>query len=345
MQTSKQFNIVLLIIFALLAGWLGSLIFSWSSGQTMANSLLDRNGQVIIQDAKKVIVEQDNQAAATVSGLQQVMVGLYLVNEQSWYELTKPQAQALIITSDGWLLTNAIVTNKWVAVTKDKDIYNIDKVVADANSDFIFVHVAGVNNLPVSRFGQVKDLQLGQAVIGVNWFGPVWLSTLSAIENNLFNSSENVWQELTLLPAPVIKGQLVVTDLSGWVIGLLNSQGQLRNTDYIIAMINNLLADRPLNSPYLGVNYQDLSWLTGQPVKNGARLTSLTGPAPVVPKSPAAQAGLQANDIIISINGVNLDKDHDLAEELLAYRPGETIIISYLRGEEEKTAEVVLGVK
>ena len=345
MQTDKHFSILLLVIVAVLAGWFGSWLFSWLAGPMINESWLNRNKQIIVQDAKKVVVEQNQQITATVDNLQQVLVGLYPANKQDIYELGLAPAQALIITSDGWLLTNQAINTDWVAVTKDKDIYHIDQVVNDSNFGFYFLHIANVKNLPVSRFTKINELQIGQTVININWLSASWLATLSDIEKKLFYSSENSWRQLSLSPADQLDSSLVVADLGSRIIGLINQQGQLYNTDYIVAMINNLLADQPLAVPYLGVHYENLSLLTNQTVKNGVKLTSMAGLTAVVPKSPAAQAGLQANDILLSINNTILDQDSDLAELLLNYEVGDTVIINYLRDNQEFSVEITLGSK
>lgn len=55
--------------------------------------------------------------------------------------------------------------------------------------------------------------------------------------------------------------------------------------------------------------------------------------------SAAEKAGIQAEDIITSINGVAIQSAADLSKEVGKYQPDETIQISYLRnGKTEKTA-------
>lgn len=65
----------------------------------------------------------------------------------------------------------------------------------------------------------------------------------------------------------------------------------------------------------------------------------------VVPDSPAEEAGLQAGDLILSVNEKPLGPKMDLADLIQKYEPGDAIILEVLSGmdEEPLEIEVVLG--
>jgi S1-C subfamily serine protease len=63
----------------------------------------------------------------------------------------------------------------------------------------------------------------------------------------------------------------------------------------------------------------------------------------VVPDSPAAAASLQVDDILLSIDGVDLTFEHSLAEAIRSHRPGDTVTITVKRGEETFDVEVTLA--
>ena len=63
----------------------------------------------------------------------------------------------------------------------------------------------------------------------------------------------------------------------------------------------------------------------------------------VVPDSPAQQAGLMENDLIIYFNGVRTPGRTVFVEELLSYRPGDTVVITVFRDGEVVDLDLTLG--
>ena len=77
-------------------------------------------------------------------------------------------------------------------------------------------------------------------------------------------------------------------------------------------------------------------------VDKGAYITADLNQAAVVPDSPAAEAGIKKNDIILKIGDQEINEDRSLASILRTHRPGDEVTIVWLSGEEEKSAQVVL---
>ena len=59
--------------------------------------------------------------------------------------------------------------------------------------------------------------------------------------------------------------------------------------------------------------------------------------------SPAEQAGIVRGDMIVGINGVSVDDVVSLRDELMAYRPGEKVLITYRHDFGEQVTYVSLG--
>ncbi len=72
-------------------------------------------------------------------------------------------------------------------------------------------------------------------------------------------------------------------------------------------------------------------------VTDGALITE------VAADSPAADAGLQVNDVVTAVNGEKVDAEHTLRDRLVAYEPGDVITLDVLRGSETLTIEATLG--
>ena len=63
----------------------------------------------------------------------------------------------------------------------------------------------------------------------------------------------------------------------------------------------------------------------------------------IVPKSSAAEAGLQVGDIVIKIGDERMKTREQMVETVRDYKPGETIMLRILRDEEQVEVRVVLG--
>jgi S1-C subfamily serine protease len=58
--------------------------------------------------------------------------------------------------------------------------------------------------------------------------------------------------------------------------------------------------------------------------------------------SPAEQAGLKAGDILIQLGDHPIKNLYDMTEALNAYRPGDTVVLVYLRGGQRLETQATL---
>jgi S1-C subfamily serine protease len=63
----------------------------------------------------------------------------------------------------------------------------------------------------------------------------------------------------------------------------------------------------------------------------------------VQPGSPAATAGLQAQDVITQIDGQDLTGESALAQTVSGHKPGDQITLTVLRGGQSQSVQVTLG--
>ena len=57
----------------------------------------------------------------------------------------------------------------------------------------------------------------------------------------------------------------------------------------------------------------------------------------------AARAGLQANDVIVSFNGKDIQGADDFLQELVVHQPGNQIRLGIIRGGQSQSVTVTLG--
>jgi S1-C subfamily serine protease len=100
----------------------------------------------------------------------------------------------------------------------------------------------------------------------------------------------------------------------------------------------------PMMQPHptqLGIGFRtlnaEIAQEAGVAVEQGALVEE------VFEDTPAAAAGLQADDIITAVSGEAVDEEHTLADRLVAYEEGDVVTLTVLRGDEELSLEVTLG--
>jgi len=98
--------------------------------------------------------------------------------------------------------------------------------------------------------------------------------------------------------------------------------------------------------PFLGVRYITVTKDLAERDKLGRDYGALLrggedGPA-VVPDSPAAKAGLKAEDIILEINGERIDTEHTLASLIQKYQVGDEVSLKVFREGKEMEVKVKL---
>ncbi len=361
--------VIIAVLCGLVAGVLGEVItrvyilkdFSlpYFNNEVNLADLNSNRSNLIIRDAKKVVVNQDIKVTETINSVQPTLMGVFRkINPtvDGYYKLDEPLFITLTITSDGWLaaslpdeLKGTFSAKNYITISQDRKIYEIDKI-ADFNNlsgDLIFFHLANVNNLPVKKIVPRTDLSLGQSVVIINDFNNVLLTSLSSFQkipsvlssdslearlilaNNLSNSFENSF----------------VFNLAGDLVAVIGSDKEVISAFSYRSYWQSLIEKEELIKPFLGINYLDLSLIKPVDINldKGALIYSSTERLGVIKNSPAAQAGLKDGDIITWVNNQEINSTSDLADLIANYSPGELITLTYLRDNVENELDIKLG--
>jgi S1-C subfamily serine protease len=141
-----------------------------------------------------------------------------------------------------------------------------------------------------------------------------------------------------------------LSDASGKVIGIntliISSSGTNEGVGFAIpvetvkSVADQLIKGGKASHPYMGIEGLDVAKTDNNiSVNEGAIITR------VIPGSPAAQAGLQKDDILTAVNGKPIEDMIGLITEIRQKKVGDNIEITYLRNGKENKATLTLAEK
>ena len=273
-----------------------------------------------------------------------------------------------IVTSDGLIVTNKHVAAdteaSYTVFTNDGKKYAAKVVARDAAQDVAVLKISA-KNLPVVQLGNSDGIKLGQTAIAIgNALGEfrntVSVGTISGLARNITaggelgggqESLEGVIQTDAAINPGNSGGPLI--NLRGEVIGINTAIASgAQNIGFALPInkvkrdINSVKTSGKILTPFIGLRYllinADIAKRDKLTVDSGALVRgNQDGPA-VVSGSPAAKAGLQAEDIITEINGIKIDTDHSLGSLIQNCSVGDTITLKVLRNGKELTVSVTL---
>jgi putative serine protease PepD len=268
------------------------------------------------------------------------------------------EGTGFVVRSDGTLVTNAHVVGSDETVQirfgDDGRTVNARVVGADTSSDLAVLKVAAsdVNGITPLGLADSERVKVGDDVVAIgNPFGLDRTATagiVSAVGRQIEAPNGFSIDKVIQTDAPINPGNSggPLLDTQGKVIGV-NSQIASAgsgggNVGIGFAVPSNTVRDvipalergTTIERAYLGVSTNEAS-------QGGAGATV----AQVNPGSPAESAGLQAGDVVVSVDGKPVTESSDIATAIAAKRPGDTIAVEVLRGGQRETVQVELGTR
>ena len=255
-----------------------------------------------------------------------------------------------VLSRDGYIVTNDHVIDGATDITvqfSDGDQVAADVVAADPGSDLAVLHVDR-NDLQALPLGDSDSLVVGDQVVAIGNAldlsgGPtVTTGIVSAEDRSLTEPNgehlANLLQTDTAINPGNSGGPLL--DLQGNVVGINTAiAGQAQNIGFAIAinpaqaMIDQLRAGQVPAHALLGVSLAPV-----EQVGNGGAV--VTG---VEAGSAAAGAGIQAGDVITSVDGLAVTIPDDVGAAIATHQPGDDVKVTYQRGGQEHTVTVSLS--
>ena len=274
-----------------------------------------------------------------------------------------------IFDANGWILTNRHVVNGAQKVTVQlQDTRSFDATVygIDTLTDLAIIKI-DTTGLPTAPLGTSADLQAGQLAIAIgnplgNFENTVTTGVVSGLGRQIragdaTSSSSEQLNNLIQTDAAINPGNSggPLVNSGGEVIGVntaVNADAQgigfTIPIDVAKPIMQQALKGEKLSRPFIGVRYspltQQLAKDQGLSVKDGALIGSGTAGTPaVLAGSPAAKAGLESGDVILSVDGTLIDESHDLSLLILPHKPGDTITLKVLHGSTTRDVQLKLG--
>ena len=261
-----------------------------------------------------------------------------------------------IISADGYVLTNNHVVagaDEIIVRLADRSELEAKLVGTDPRTDVALLKIAGTN-LPVLKLGKSDDLKVGEWVLAIGSpFGFDHSATagiVSAKGRSLPNESYVPFIQTDVAINPGNSGGPLF-NLAGDVVGI-NSQIYTRSggfmglsfaipIDVALDVANQLKASGKVTRGWLGVVIQEVN-------KDLAESFGLDKPAgalvaQVLPEGPAAKGGLQAGDVILSLNGQPIIMSADLPHLVGALKSGDKAELAVVRAGKRTTLQLVIG--
>lgn len=271
-----------------------------------------------------------------------------------------------VIDSGGLIVTNRHVVNdtsaSYTVLTNDGKRYDATVVARDQTRDFAVVKI-NATNLSVLSLGNSDGIKLGQTAIAIgNALGEfrntVSVGSISGLARDITASGggsteriQGVIQTDTAINQGNSGGPLL--NLRGEVIGInVATVSGAQNIGFAIPInqvksaIESVKQTGRIVTPYMGVRYISITPALAEeeqlPVQGGALIRgSSEGPA-VITNSPAAKAGLRAEDIVLELGGEKITAATPLASLIQKHRVGETVDVKILREGREMNLRATL---
>ena len=262
-----------------------------------------------------------------------------------------------IIDEDGHIATNNHVIEgaKSITVTlADDRTFSAGVVGTDALSDLAVLKI-DATNLPTANIGDSSKLSIGEWVLTIGNALGLGISAKEGIVSRLGVSvpvsagqtlHDLIETSVAINPGnsggPLINmgGEVIGITSAKWAAIGVEGMGYAISINTASPIIEELVQKGYVVRPWLGVVLRTVDqWLVARyelAADKGVFVTE------VAPNSPADKAGLQAGDIIVSVDGKEISTAQDLIRAIHSSQIGQEIEITSWRGETEYTATAIL---
>ena len=271
----------------------------------------------------------------------------------------------IVLSADGMVLTNAHVIGRASDITvvlSDGSKHAATLVGSSPDDDLAVIQVQDVSDLVPAELVSADDLQVGDEVIAIgnalNLGGePTVTRGIVSAKGRDLTAEGVTLQGLIQTDAAINPGNSggPLVNAAGQVVGVntaivadAQNLGFSISVDHARSVIEALRRGDGAITPdqaFLGVSSADVADLTPEvrtefgldADQPGAFVTD------VVPGSAADDAGLQPGDLIVAIDGNDIDTSSEVRDAIVDKAPGDDVELTIVRAGRERTLSATLG--
>jgi len=280
----------------------------------------------------------------------------FRIPQQRGEQRVRGQGSGFIIREDGLVLTNAHVidgADEVVVKLTDKREFKAKVLGADKATDVAVLRIDG-KNLPTVKIGSSAATRVGEWVLAIGSpFGfenSATAGIISAKSRSLPDDSYVPFIQTDVAVNPGNSGGPLF-NMAGEVVGI-NSQIYSRTGGYqglsfaipidvAMSVQDQIVKHGKVQRGRLGITIQEVNQSLadsfGLSKPTGALVSSVEG------GSPAAKAGLEPGDVILSLNGKEVSSSSELPPLVAAIRPGDGAKLQVWRKGASREIEVKVG--
>jgi len=255
-----------------------------------------------------------------------------------YQQQVKVLGSGVVVHEDGFIVTNAHVVEgaeKIKVIFADGQEFLAEVIRAEQNRDLAVLSIKPPQKLSTIDLGRSDDLMIGETVIAIgNPYGysnTVTSGVISALGRDI-QVSEGFWlRGLIQTDAPINPGNSggPLFNVFGELIGINTAiRAEAQNigfaipVDTLVRNLSSMLMPEKLRRVRLG--------LVMGPLKTAGSYRGVSVEA-VAKGSPADEGGIQANDLILEIDGSRMTGVIDFYVKVMRKQIGEPIEIGYVR--------------
>jgi serine protease Do len=322
----------------------------------MTSAMLQQPPPIDASDAE-ALDAYSRAVVAVADSVGPAVVSLRVMRRVRGGQMPAGAGSAVALTPDGYLLTSAHVVGRSArggrATFADGRDERFSVVGRDPLSDLAVLRVEG-SSLDAATLGEAERLRVGQLVVAIGnphgLGGSVTAGVVSALGRSLPARSrrtgriiDNVIQTDASLNPGSSGGALA--DSRGRVVGINTAVAgvglglAVPINDSTQRVIASLIREGRVRRAYLGI--------AGGPRPVPPQARRLAGGdtcvevVEVVEDTPAAQAGIRAEDLILAVNGARVTRVEDLQQLMVADLIGVPVNVRLLRGGRALDVELV----
>lgn len=259
-----------------------------------------------------------------------------------------------IISSDGFIVTNNHVIEgaDEVSVTlQGEENYTAEIVGRDPDTDLALLKIDPDEKLPTLKFGDSEKIRIGEWVVAIgNPFGLDHSVTAGIISAKGRIIGAGPYDDFLQTDASINPGNSggPLLNLEGEVVGIntaIVAAGQgigfAVPSNMAQRIIEQLKTGEKIRRGWLGVSIQnlddDMATALGLKEPRGALVANS------MPGEPAAKAGVKTGDVILAVNGANVEDTNELLRKVAEIKPGEKVRLTIWRNQDTQYIDVTLG--